>query len=548
MTKHLCISVRFIDPSDHPSFHGRSDGGAPEWPPSPLRLFQALVAASAARFGDSARFRDYAAPAFEWLAGLHPPTVVAPEGVTGIPFRTAVPNNDMDVVAQDWARRLEPHKQPASLKTLKTVWPTYIVGGGEFPAVHYLWDVEDMDQAGFERHKAALFAAAGDLFALGWGTDMAIGHGQILTSAEACNLKGQRWEPVGNAAVTRLRVPTPGTFAALVTRHGSFLSRLGEKGFVPVPPLTAFAVVGYRRPTDTSSRPFVAFELRTPDFERFRPFDPSRHTCAVAGMVRNALAELARDMQPFGLATDKDLQTFINTFIHGHTPDGKRPAQGPDADRRFAYLPLPSLEHRGDAGVVVTAIRRVLVVGPPGRDREVAWARVLSGRELTPLNTRTPLAALRILEKPAAALRRGPNLGRYVGEATVWSTVTPLVLPGHDEAAPEIIARRVRLAPDQAARQRVQEKAVERTKRLLRLAFEQAGLPRELVAEAKLEWQSVGFRAGVDLVNRYVVPEPLNQLPRYHVRVRWPVPVRGPLAAGAGRYRGLGVFAAEKDG
>ena len=542
MTAHLCISVRFIDPSDRPPFHGRTDGGVPEWPPSPLRLFQALVAASAARYGDSFRFRDYAAPAFEWLASLHPPTVVAPEGVTGIPFRTAVPNNDMDVVARDWARRLEPHKQPAALKTLKTVWPTYIVGGGEFPAVHYLWDMEDIGHPGFERHKAALFGAANDLVALGWGTDMAIGHGQLLTSTEARNLKGQRWEPVGNAAVTRLRVPTPGTFAALLARYGDFLNRLGDKGFVPVPPLTAFAVVGYRRPTDTASRPFVAFELRTPDFERFRPFNPTRHACAVAGMVRNAVAKLAQDMRPFGWTNEN-----INTFIHGHTPDGKRAAHGPDADRRFAYLPLPSLERRGGAGVVVTAIRRILVVGPPGSEREVTWARVLSGQELTPLNEHTPPAALRIIEQSPTALRTDPNLGRYVGEGTVWSTVTPLVLPGHDEAAPAIIARRVRQAPDPAARQRVREKAVERTERLLRRAFEQAGWPRELVADAKLEWQSVGFRAGVELAGRYVVPEPLNRLPRYHVRMRWTVPVRGPLAVGAGRYRGLGVFAAEKD-
>lgn len=294
---------------------------------------------------------------------------------------------------------------------------------------------------------------------------------------------------------------------------------------------------------DSASRPFVAFELRTPDFERYRSYSSTRYACAVAGMVRNALADLAKQMRPFAW-TDAN----INTFIHGHTPDGEHPACGPDADRRFAYLPLPSLERRGATGVVVTAIRRVLVVGPPGGEREVAWARVLSGRELNPLNKHTPSAALRIIEKQVASLRADLTLGPFVGTGTVWSTVTPLVLPGHDEAAPRIIARRVRLAPDQAARQRVREKAAERTGRLLRLAFEQAGWSHELVTAANLEWQSVGFRAGVELVNRYCVPDPLNRLPRYHVRVRWPVPVRGPLAVGAARYRGLGVFAVEKVG
>src|SRR5438105_4878173 len=133
MTAQLCISVRFIDPTGCPSFHGRTDGGAPEWPPSPLRLFQALVAASAARFGTSARFGDYAAGAFEWLAGLHPPTIISPTGVRGIPFRTDVPNNDLDLVARAWTSQVEPDKQPTELKSLKTVWPTYVMAGSEFP-------------------------------------------------------------------------------------------------------------------------------------------------------------------------------------------------------------------------------------------------------------------------------------------------------------------------------------------------------------------------------------------------------------------------------
>jgi CRISPR-associated protein Csb2 len=113
-------------------------------------------------------------------------------------------------------------------------------------------------------------------------------------------------------------------------------------------------------------------------------------------------------------------------------------------------------------------------------------------------------------------------LRQYLDPPKVWSTVTPVVLPGHDEAAPGIVARRVRLAADQAARQRVREKAVERTERLLRRAFEQAGWSHELVAAADVEWRAVGFRAGVELAARYHVPDSLNPLPRYHVRVRWP--------------------------
>lgn len=41
----FCASFTLLDAA----FHGRGDDGEPEWPPSPLRAFQALRAAAAAR-------------------------------------------------------------------------------------------------------------------------------------------------------------------------------------------------------------------------------------------------------------------------------------------------------------------------------------------------------------------------------------------------------------------------------------------------------------------------------------------------------------------
>ena len=48
MSDDLCIAATFLDPR----FHGRGDGGEPEWPPSPLRLLQAIVAANADDIGN----------------------------------------------------------------------------------------------------------------------------------------------------------------------------------------------------------------------------------------------------------------------------------------------------------------------------------------------------------------------------------------------------------------------------------------------------------------------------------------------------------------
>ena len=48
MSDYLCIAATFLDPR----FHGQDDGGEPEWPPSPLRLLQVIIAAHADDIGN----------------------------------------------------------------------------------------------------------------------------------------------------------------------------------------------------------------------------------------------------------------------------------------------------------------------------------------------------------------------------------------------------------------------------------------------------------------------------------------------------------------
>jgi CRISPR-associated protein Csb2 len=118
MSNVLRISALFLDPE--PAFHGKRDGSEPEWPPSPLRLFQAIVDAAANRWREP-QFAEYAKPALEWLQQLRPLEIVAPPHHVGTPFRIAVPNNDLDVWATPISKGNEPKKQPNELKTMKTV-------------------------------------------------------------------------------------------------------------------------------------------------------------------------------------------------------------------------------------------------------------------------------------------------------------------------------------------------------------------------------------------------------------------------------------------
>jgi len=116
------------------------------------------------------------------------------------------------------------------------------------------------------------------------------------------------------------------------------------------------------------------------------------------------------------------------------------------------------------------------------------------------------------------------RLRDYSSASCVWSTVTPVVLPGHED--PGGVRQRLNAAPDADAQRRL----------LLRL--------QQRVDKAEVVGREVGFRRGVEHARRYLLPRELTTS-RYHVRVKWPSPVSGPISIGAGRYRGLGVFVAE---
>jgi CRISPR-associated protein Csb2 len=286
----------------------------------------------------------------------------------------------------------------------------------------------------------------------------------------------------------------------LIDRHQKFLGRLPEGGgFAPVPPLTAFDTVGYRRDTDPAPRPWVAFTILKDDASGNRSFDTPRRCRDVAAWVRHAASTAC--------ASWPDLAGFVL----GHAEDGTQ-LTGDGADARFMYLPLPTVNH---ALGRVESIRRVLIAAPAGfQDRVTQLRRLLAGVELV-WNGKV-VGLLNLLPTSDWVLRQ------YVEPARVWTTVTPVLRPGFDDRDPG------------------------KGRKLFEKAFVQAGFPPGLVTAAGLEWRAVGFRAGVDHVCRYRPPGELGEkYPAFHVRVTWPVPVRGPVAVGAGRYRGFGVFVAD---
>lgn len=501
------------------AFHGRGENGRPEWPPSPLRLFQALLATAAARW--RMPLPDDVAAALDWLAGLPAPEIVAPPHQVGTPYQTSVPNNAMDIVAGCWSRGNETSKdaQLATHKAMKEIRPTYLVtDDGDLATVAFVWSIEEADQRDARRHTDLLRDLASRLYQLGWGLDLVAGHAELV-SGSAKPLTGERWFPTMGGSP--LRTPRSVTRLFLQDRHERFLNRLSQKTLIPVPPLpqAAYAMTSYRRAWESSTPTVACFRFLRLDGRGYRSFSRTKGP-QVAGMLRHAVAEIARTV---GWSEET-----INRMVLGHGERQGEPGHRPVGRDRLAYVPLPSIERRRRdlPAQHIGMIRRGIIYVPAGgRQSEIdTLRRMLAGNELVDIDKQAQ-ALITPLPLSDTIIRNYVPLE----PADSWATVTPVILPGHDD------------------------RRSKKTEALLRKSLRQAGYARELVEHAELDWRDVGYWPGADRVDRYFIPQHLRGYPRYHVRVRWrnaagqPLGIPGPVVAGGGRYAGLGLFAAETD-
>jgi CRISPR-associated protein Csb2 len=501
MSTHLCITIRWLDDR----FHGLTeDKSHAEWPPSPFRLLQALVA-GACQYG----LYDRVLPALKWLERQSAPDVLAVhKPKEGSEFEHYVPDNDNKVV----------HDKPV----VRIFKPLLLEGNA---IVHYVWAIQASDAP----PHGNLDELASTLGTFGRGIDQAFALVRLANVEEIdAELLGtgalHRFAPVAKSQSTSgtLRTPRLGTLdnLQLVFQLNRIASQtLSERHKKRWP--TVFDRVVYSGMITDRQRPHSVFKL----------VDESDDTVAyshaklihIAGMVRHAAIKLMTRDPP------RDLRTFskeqwLDEYVAGHKLCDDEANGRPHT--QFSYVPLPSTGH-----VHVDAdVRRVMIIAPVGDE---AWlshlAQRLDGQTLAPLpGTALPRdTRLQLISDK----RRDGVRDAYTRASQTWDSFTPVILPGHDNHKPD------------------------KTRRLIEKALAHAGVDKP----CEFEWSSFSHFPKSYSAHKYIHdnrapggrrpvgyirPDHLLQQTAVHLQLRFDGIVAGPITVGAGRHCGFGLFAA----
>ncbi|MDZ4745312.1 MAG: type I-U CRISPR-associated protein Csb2 [bacterium] len=511
----LLLTVRFLDDR----YHGLLDrGGPPEWPPSPFRLFQALVAAVARRgelvIGeDSPDNTNYTmvGQAIGWLQQQSAPIIITPTSQTGQAITRFVPNNDGDKKF-DRQQRL----------TAKVTIPTLLLlEPNQKPEVHYVWDIGNQSDPPLQQ----LRDAARSLTSLGWGIDMAFADARSTTQAEVESLPGIRWHP--KSGVWRdegmLRVPLVDlesqtcTLSDLRHCHETAMNRIQhDQPLRIVDKPRVFDRVFYASTVRMIGRPHAIFKLLDSNDDTFS-YSQSK-LIHIAGMVRHLAIERMKAFPPADLR-DYSFEDWLRSYVSGHQSTEDKVANKPHA--QFSFVPLPSIGHQH----ADPSIRRAMIIAPLGDDAWLGYlSQQLDGEVLVPLPDTTMPPDIRL-----DRVRPGTKDGvcdAYTRAANSWASFTPVILPGHDDHKPE------------------------KTRKLIEKALQQSGI--EQVCE--FEWSAFSYFPKAFAAHKYdrekrptgyIRPSHLLNHTSVHLRLRFTngVKVPGPLAIGSGRHCGLGLMA-----
>ncbi len=469
--------------------------GVPEWPPSPFRLYQALVAGGL--MGEPEARVEEIEPVMAWLENLSPPVIAVPPSRQGRGVHLYMPNNDLDTVGGDprFAAKIRGAEKRIIPRMLEADIP-----------LTYLWTIHETDTENAQR----VATLSSRLYQLGRGVDMAYASAEILpvddakewlASQGAILYTAQEAEASGAA----LRCPVPGSFRSLRERYHAQQNRLTRGHLTQAPPARFHTVTYNAKP----HRLLYDLVATTGSGSGFHPV-PTKRTAWLVEQIRDRLATLLTDA--FG-------ERLVERVVIG------RGANEADKVKRIAITPLPSI----GSPHADQAIRRILITIPPDCPipaREIEWA---AGAVHLGVNGEGEIVDAQMPQLVRATdegMLDHYGVGRRANPCRLWRTVTPVVLPmrhlnGHAKGS-ERADHEARAAG--AVLAALRHAGVDGTVKQIRVQRE--------------PFQRKGTRAA-----DFATPPRLTARHRYHAEITFSDQHPGPLLIGDGRYLGLGLFA-----
>ena len=465
--------------------------GGPEWPPSPARVFQALIAGASTRLAEPEVLQ-----AFHWLEQQPPPIICAPTYITGQRSVQYVPSNDLDAVGGTPERTAE-------IRVKKLVEPKIFHAGCAFL---YGWAIGDHAEEARQ-----MVALAQELYQLGRGVDMASAEALLVDTAAFHDMvehyPGTVHRPTPGARGQALLCPQKGTFSSLITRYDAQGRRFGSTGagrkikhHFAQPPRGRFEPVPY-----DGTQIVRLYDIRNLDQpQQFAPV-PLAEAHAMTVAIRDEARQRLHATLPDASIVDAVLL-------------GRRPSEPPSipSERRVRLIPLPSIGHP-EADPQIRRLAVEIPLSGPLAPADLAWA----------------FSELRWGHRVLVDAEEDQMLLHYKGPQRRWQTVTPMALPAvRRRIDPTVTPTEVKDAPE---RLREESDAIHAVRQALRHARVDA---RAVTVSVQREpsWRK-GSRAEV-----FAAPPRFNKERLWHVEITLDRAVEGPLVLGDGRFLGLGIL------
>lgn len=459
-----------------------------EWPPHPGRLYSALVdAAFQGLSADGHVLTDDIKAALEWLEGLGPPSIAVSEAQRRDVIQAFVPVNDAS------APEVKGDKRPSAgqIADALAVLPD---GRGKqarfFPTV-----IPDSPLVHFvwetapdaEKHRPAVERLAASVTYLG--------HSSSLVRVAVIEAPAAITYCPSPSGSHTLRVASRGRLAELIAFY--------RRETRPSPGREErYAKVGDEQ---TPSRPAESVFGDVIVCEIDGPFLPLTGATRFLGAVRNAVIK----------ATNGE-SAAVKSLVSGHNSEG-----GTSREDHVAYIPLANVGfNRHSDGKVLgfgLVLPRKLARFSLER-RAILKAVAAVGREVIVVGERQWR-----FDIPLENVKESLKVGPYVRPAKLWATVTPILCDRFPK-----------------------EKNGERLLEILEQSIERVvGVRPKHILPDKIS-RHLGVPPSHEFPNKRKPDDPPRH--RTHALIEFDQEVPGPLIVGAGRYHGLGLFRAWKEG